>query len=325
MTDDLPRRDLPPLPPPDGAYELVSRRAAARRAGRAGVAGVLSAALVAGAFGVGASLAGTSAPDALVVASPEPVPSAVPATVPPPTYAPVPDPSPATVAPRASVAPPPPASTPTPSEPGDLESGYEGRVVDEQGRPVAGAWVVVVGTGAPQAVRVGDDGVYGGVCDTQDREYLAMWDLRGRQPRGMRNLAVTPVPPVACDEGAPSRERPVTTVLREGGTVTGTLTFSDRDGGTQPYADGAVPGGGLFCEPALPGLGTGQCADWDPVGGRYRFTGLPTGTFRLQGMYGWDDVDVEAGRTTERDWVECDGCRAGRPRASGQPSPSPSA
>lgn len=358
MNDDqLPVGPTPPLPPPPDAFEAVRRRAAARRLQRGGIAAGVSLALFAGAFGVGALLGGgTSERDALVVGSPEPEPvvTATPEQPPPPTVESSPtatkaatsSPTPSAAAsgtPRAtaSAAPAPSATampTPTvapPTEPAQPQT-WTLRVVDGSGTPVNRAWVhTVPESGQLRAQRVATDGTVALACGTADRYLVALWDLSlrssFRQPRGMRNLAATWVQgsgptyerarPVECRADGPTV---VTTALAEGGTLTGRLTWIDPDGNEQPYADGANPGGGLYCLAlGVPGS-QAQCADWDPVDGRYRFTGLPTGDYALQGMYAQRTVEVRAGRTIELDWYECDGCRQGeKPKPTPTATPSP--
>ena len=324
---ELPRASIPALPAPDSAFDAVLRRAAARRLRRAGLAGALSLALVAGAVAVGSWLPGGSGDDSLVAASATPS-SAEPAAVASdrpyllPPVAPAP--------PSAAAAPEPAAAaeaapTPTPAAAQPASSGptsappvpppptrtYPGRVVDGAGQPVAGAWLHTYEPGAPlRAVRIADDGTYVGTCDGP-RELIAMWDLSLAsslvQPAGMRNLAATWVgggttagagSPVSC-----GGTTPVTTVLQPGATLTGRITYVDSDGRESAYPDGGNPGGGLLCQPLGIQLDGPQCASWAPQGGRYLFTGLPGGTYRLWDMYTPDhEVTLPAGGTVELDW-----------------------
>lgn len=314
--NDLPRGPLGPLDPPPGAFEAVQRAAGRRRLRRAGVASALSLALLAGAFAVGSQLGGGSRPDALVTASapPEPAPTQV-------VYGGITHPPSPSAEPPATSGPavlPTLRPSPTPAA-GDLEPVYRGRVVDATGAPVAGAWLMTVIPGEPlQARQVDADGTYEGTCGGP-RELIAMWDLRARvQPAGMRNLAATEVVAVSCDD------RPeVTTVLREGGTLTGAIRYVDAEGRESSYGTGSNPGGGLYCRPLGLPDDQAQCADWTPVEGRYRFAGLPTGTYGLQGMYGMRSVEVRAGRTTTLDWYECDGCARGERRPAAEPTATP--
>lgn len=331
MTDDLPTGPLPPLPPPQGAYDRVLRRAGARRRRRAVLSGALVLPVLAAALLAGVALDRTPERDALVAAPPSPSPreSAAPAPQEPSASASAdaPSPTPESV-PDASPQPLP--LDPPPATP-EREPLYQGRVVDAAGRPVAGAWVLAAVPDGLQGRQVGPDGRYLGQCGGP-RELVAMWDLSlrtaMRQPRDMRNLAATWVnggrtqaagEPVPC--GDP--DRVVTTVLQEGGVVTGRIRHVDAEGREQEYADGADPGGGLYCRALGIATQPGQCANWDPVGGRYRFAGLPTGTYRLLGMHGGRDVQVAAGEVTELDWWECPRCAGRAPSAAPTPSPTP--
>jgi hypothetical protein len=200
------------------------------------------------------------------------------------------------------------------------------RAVDAAGAPVAGGFVYAFVTDStPHAVaaRTGVDGRARLTCD-RVKLLLTPWQLGSRQPAGMRNLAMTWVGGGHTFDEAPYVScRDTSTVMHPGGIMSGRITYVSGEGAERPYADHSQPGGGLFCRAIGVDMDGPQCANWDPLGGRYTFAGLPTGRYLLQGMYGWDEVAIVAGRTTTRDWYECDGCRTGT-RPSPAPSPQPS-
>lgn len=327
--DALPRRDLPVLPPHPESFSIVTRRARARRAQTAGATALASLVLVGAAITGVSALTGEGQRDALLADAP--TATASPSSEPSPpvaeTSAPTPTPAPAPT-PTAAASPSPAPVTAPPSEEVEEDPSTTGTVVDRRGRPVAGLYVYAFTSGdrtpSEPVDRTDAEGRYTVICNAI-KVLLVPWRLGARQPADMPNVALTWVGGGRSYGEAPeNRCEDVRTVVAEGGTLTGRIGYVDDEGQEHPYHDHAVPGGGLYCTVLGIDELSAQCASWDPVGGRYTFRGLATGSYRLQGMHGGDGVSVVEGSTTERDWVECAKCRDGRrPPATPTASPSP--
>ena len=241
----------------------------------------------------------------------------------PSTAAPTPSPSAS-----PSVVPSPSASamrpSPTGASPSPSRTALTLTAVDVRRRPLAGLFVYAFAAPATPSKPLGRTAADGRLtlgCGSE-RILLSPWQLGQRQPAQMPDAALTWAGGGRTfEEAAALACRDTVVVVQPGATLTGVLAHIGDDGVVQPYRDHAWPGGGLYCRALGIDQDGPQCADFDPVGGRYAFRGLAPGTYLLQGMYSWDDVAVAAGRTTERDWYECDDCTAGR-RPSPAPSPS---
>jgi hypothetical protein len=337
--NDLPGFPIDPLHAPEGAYDAVTRRARARRARTALVGGGLALALGVAGVGTAALLGGTTtdATDGLVASSGPTTPT----TSTEPT-------APAATATATAVGPPvsptpsravgPDASpgaevTEPPEGPEGPEGGpdYSGQVVDASGKALPGiyVWSIASSTDLPStpADVTGADGTFTAPCG--QKVLLTAWRLKGKQTASTRNLAATWLgggrtfaqsEQTRCEADGGV----VVTTMAVGGTVEGEFRYYE-DGQEKPYADGANPGGGLFCDALGFTDGSGQCADWAIAGNRYRFTGLPTGTYTLLTTYTWNDgIEVRAGETTEFDWFHCLGCPQGYAgSADGEPTATP--
>lgn len=340
---DLPGLPIDPIEPPSGAYDGVARRARARRGRSALLAGGL--ALVVGAVGVGAaaltSSSTTAADDRLgpATAPPSATSESTPAPTATATRAATPTPT-TTGAPRLSSPTLPPVPPVEGEQPNEDNPVVRGLVVDSAGKPIGGIYVYSLNQASLEQsadTRTGADGRFEVTCASHGaastKVLVSSFALGpGRRPQPGPNYTFNwagdggRTYPTASSIPCRGAQDVGRIIMSFGSTITGRLVNVGPDGSQKPYADHAVPGFGLYCDEVL-GFSGVQCADWDPVGGRYTFYGLSEGTYRLAGMYGSDTVRVAAQGTVQRDWYEGDCCPKGR-APSGQPtssSPRPAA